>query len=161
MPPRHAGDMELERVPRFFIHNHTHLNFSWLRSCPDVISTLAGSGRQRLAAMYLHDLLLAHPQRTMDPASATLFYLPVYEYASTLAGRCRQTDHKQRMFRAAVTLAESQWFRRRAGYDHVFVSNAGRAIEQPVRNRMPRRAARSQRLRTAHEDIVLRCKLNV
>lgn len=134
-PVRH-GDFHSERPPRFWIHGHRDLNMSWLRQCPAVVAALAGSRRERLSELFFYDHLLTHPQRTRNASRALLFFLPVLEFASTLAGHCEDTGHAQRMLRAASALSKIGWYRRRGGHDHLLVSNAGLDVGVPLATRL-------------------------
>jgi hypothetical protein len=64
--------------------------------------------------------------RTHDPRKAALFYVPLWEVASSWLGECEGTSHTVRMSRAAEALSASPHFKARdgraAGFDHVLVT---------------------------------------
>lgn len=71
-------------------------------------------------------LLQSHPARVLEPASASLFVLPIFPYVSYLAEKCGGLSHDERMQQAGTALENSIWYRRNLGADHLLVTNTFR-----------------------------------
>ena len=84
----------------------------------------AAASAERLGEVRMHALLRRSARRVADPAKASLFYLPLWEYTSYAVGQCNGTTHVERMAAAAAALRESAPFARRGGADHFWVSTA-------------------------------------
>lgn len=61
----------------------------WLQESPETA--------QNTAEWFVLELLKLHPARTMDPAEAELFYVPILPVTSFWAGTCEGSNHTQRM----------------------------------------------------------------
>lgn len=96
---------------------------SWLKRCAgfhELINSADGEGMQEV---HLYSSLRAHPYRTRDASTASLFYIPLWEYASFRLGTCNGTSHADRMASAHAALQRSPYFRRSAGADHFWASS--------------------------------------
>jgi len=104
---------------------------------PDCAGKIVGkeglpvSARMFAIEFHLHQLLLRHPRRTLDPESASFFYVPVY--ASCVVHR-KDADRMLENFRLAYssavkTVSNLPWFARRGGRDHVWTVTHGFGAE--------------------------------
>lgn len=84
---------------------------------------------QDMAELWLLSSLSRHPNRTLDPEEASLFYVPVLPVTSFRAGRCRNKSHEERMQRAVDAIGASPYFQRRSGADHLIVCGWWRCAE--------------------------------
>lgn len=104
---------------------------------------------QNVGEVWMHQALLRHPWRVLDPEDADLFYVPLYPVVSFLLHqnaqtnaerKCRGRGHHQRMQQAVRYLEEhSPYFKRYGGADHVIVCvwwNCRSAIGSAVRMRL-------------------------
>eukprot|EP00904_Undaria_pinnatifida_P002354 jgi/Undpi1/12119/HiC_scaffold_5.g01795.m1 len=107
-----------------------------------------GSGVQDMAEVWLHQSILSHPWRVLDPKEADVFLIPLYPVFGAKLGRqgrkCGGLSHQQRTTRALTHLVKtSPYFNRFGGADHVIVCswwNCGRAALQPEHRMLLRRA---------------------
>ena len=89
---------------------------------------------QDMGEIWLHQSLLSHPWRVMDPEDADVFFIPLYPVlGEKLLGRrhvCDGLNHEQGVTRAIMHLVKnSVYFNRFGGADHVLVCawfNCGR-----------------------------------
>ena len=123
-PPAAAPPPAPPPPPPFFMHTDPRLDHSWLRHCEGFDELRRGVSAERLGEVRMHALLRRSARRVADPASASLFYLPLWEYTSYAVGHCNGTTHVERMAAAAAALRESAPFARRGGADHFWVSTA-------------------------------------
>ena len=75
--------------PPFYVYTEPALDHSWLASCEGferLESQQSLHARFSMPEVVLHRLMLAHPARVTDPDKAKLFYVPIYEFTSTLLG---------------------------------------------------------------------------
>ena len=131
----------------FYMYSTPALDHSWMRQCPgfavlrhsvnDSNTAEVGVHKVRTLILYFPDkkcertsVLLAcqvlhrHPSRTLDPSSATLFYVPIFEYSSYYIGDCNGTTHRGRMEKAAAALRSSASYAAHGGADHFFATSA-------------------------------------
>ena len=81
---------------------------------------------QDMGEIWLHQSLLSHPWRVLNPEDADVFFIPLYPVLGTklLGGRraCDGLKHKERMTRSIMHLVKnSVYFDRFGGADHVLV----------------------------------------
>ena len=85
-----------------------------------------GDMARDMGEIWLHQSLLSHPWRVLDPEDADVFYVPLYPvlgfkllgYEATCAG----LNHKQRITRSIMHLVNnSTYFNRFGGADHIVV----------------------------------------
>ena len=77
-------------------------------------------------------VLRRHPSRTLDPSSASLFFVPVYEYTSYSIGDCNGTSHRERMEAAEAALRAEVTYSRNGGADHFFATSAWSISGSPL-----------------------------
>lgn len=111
-------------VPRFYMYTSEALDHQWLRSCTGFDELFQSSQRENLGEVHFRAQLATHPARVLDPEQATAFFVPVFEYASYSLGECNGTSHRLRMVKARDELTLSEYWKRRRGVDHFFVSTA-------------------------------------
>ena len=71
---------------------------------------------QNTGALWVHEALKRHPQRTTTPSEAALFVLPIDGYISDkLRKPCNGRDHSQRMQDIAREIKKSPYYARRRG----------------------------------------------
>lgn len=87
-----------------------------------------GEHAQNMAEVWVHQALLRHPSRTLDPTEASLYYIPLYATVSSDAEprigslRCHGETHQERINNALDYLeSESTYFTQFGGADHFFV----------------------------------------
>lgn len=87
-----------------------------------------GEHAQNMAEVWVHQALLRHPSRTLDPSEASLYYIPLYATVSSDAEprigslRCHGETHQERINNALDYLeSESTYFTQFGGADHFFV----------------------------------------
>ena len=116
--------------PTVYLYAEPALNHKWLEGCTAFEQLLDSSAHSDLAEVGMRRALGLSPLRVSDPAQASLFYVAVYEYASTRVGSaCRDADcanssHESRMAQAATALSASPWWQRHKGADHMYASSA-------------------------------------
>ena len=81
---------------------------------------------QDMGEVWLHQSLLSHPWRVLDPEDADVFFIPLYPVLghklSETRKSCYGIDHQQRVTRAIMHLViNSTYFNRFGGADHVVV----------------------------------------
>ena len=94
---------------------------------------------QNTASVWLHEQLKTHPLRTMNPAEADLFILPIEAYVSAtlnkpcdtgLANHADPTEreattegstHAERISAIIDALSKSNWWQRHNGRDHLVI----------------------------------------
>ena len=93
--------------------------------------------------VWLYEALLHHPQRTTDPAQATLFVLPIESFVSEkLRKTCNRKDHARRAKDITKLLAKAPYLLRNGGAG-AFLSRSGE--EERRRRRSGRRRRRRRR----------------
>ena len=111
------------QLPLFFMYTSPSLDHGWLCDCPGFAALRESPEGEGLAEVGFRRALVRHRRRTMSAREATLFYVPLWEYASSRLGSCNGTDHAARMRLAHHALGESTHWRRRQGADHVWASS--------------------------------------
>ncbi|CAM9956233.1 unnamed protein product, partial [Laminaria digitata] len=81
---------------------------------------------QDMGEIWLHQSLLSHPWRVMDPEDADVFFIPLYPVLSFKLLRknksCQGLNHEQRVTKTIKHLVtNSTYFNRFGGADHVVV----------------------------------------
>ena len=121
---RIATNNSLAQFGTFYMYEHPALDHSWLRHCPGFAELRHSVNDTNTAEAGVHKLLRRHPWRRYDPAEASLFYVPVFEYASYSIGACNGTTHQSRMVAAEAALRASPHFQKNGGADHVWATTA-------------------------------------
>ena len=106
------------------------------------------NGAQNTGEIWLHQSLLSHPWRVLDPEDADVFFVPIYTVLNAkVQERLRKCDglsSQQRATRSIMHLVTSSpYFNRFGGADHVVVCawwNCGRAALDPQHRMILRRA---------------------
>ena len=108
----------------------------------------SANGAQNTGEIWLHQSLLSHPWRVLDPEDADVFFVPIYTVLNAkVQQRLRECDglsSQQRATRSIMHLVtKSPYFNRFGGADHVVVCaswNCGRAALDPRHRMILRRA---------------------
>ena len=108
----------------FYLYTTPALDHSWLSSCERYAVLRNSVNDSNTAEVGVHNVLQRHAMRTHDPAAASLFYVPIFEYVSYYIGDCNGTTHRGRMEAATVALRSSAAFQRHGGADHFFATSA-------------------------------------
>lgn len=118
--------------PQFYIYNTPDLDHSWLRTCERFAVLRHSVNDSNTAEVGVHKVLHRHAARTYNPAAASLFFVPVYEYSSYSIGNCNGTTHRSRMEAAATALSASESYQRHGGADHFFATSAWSISNSPL-----------------------------
>ena len=102
---------------------------------------------QDMGEIWIHQSLLAHPSRVLDPENADVFFIPLYPVLGIKLlgdqGTCDGLTHQQRVTRSIMHLVKkSTYFNRFGGADHVVVCawwNCGRRALGPEHRMLLRR----------------------
>ena len=81
---------------------------------------------QDMGEIWLHQALLSHPWRVLDPEDADVFFIPLYPVLGLKLlgdkGTCVGLTHRQKMTRSIMHLVKkSTYFNRFGGADHIVV----------------------------------------
>lgn len=103
---------------------------------------------QDMGEIWLHQSLLSHPWRVLDPEKADVFFVPLYPVLGfkllNKSKYCGGVNHPQRVTRAIMHLVrKSPYFNRFGGADHVVVCawyNCGRLAMNAEQRMLLRRA---------------------
>ena len=79
----------------------------------------------------MHEGLKRHALRTMNPAEADLFVLPIDTWLSAKGAVCQGQSHDERMKAILKAIKANPWWARNSGHDHLVISNwwgTGRAL---------------------------------
>lgn len=133
---------EMEDIPngfvggKFFIYNSTEFDFLETIVCYrrrnegiNIWSHEKKDVAQDMAELWMLNSLSQHPNRTLDPEEASLFYVPVLPVTSYMVGKCRNRTHKERMEQALNAISASPYFQRRHGADHLIICGWWRCRE--------------------------------
>ena len=116
--------------PTVYIYTEPELDHSWLHGCKAFRELLSSSEVGNLAEVGIRHALASSVLRVRNPADASLFFVPIFEYASQKVNdTCRGADgnassHRQRVALAAAKLSASPWWQRYRGADHAFATSA-------------------------------------
>ena len=137
------------RSARFYMYDGPILDHDWLRHCDGFDDLVLTSQRENLGEVHIRRLLHRHPRRTLDASKASLFYVPIFEYASYVLGACNGTSHRGRMTAARDALVASPYFQRHRGVDHIFASTGWSYASRtaPLKTMWSRMAPLSEALR--------------
>lgn len=102
---------------------------------------------QDMGEIWLHQSLLSHPWRVLDPEDADVFFIPMYPVLNAKLQqklkRCKGLNHEQRATMSIMHLVKkSPYFNRFGGADHVVVCswwNCGRQALGPQHRMLLRR----------------------
>ena len=135
---RKSSSMGTEDVPLFYMYSTPALDHQWLAHCPAFQDFKSTPSFERLAEVRMRMLLEKSWMRTYNPHHAKLFYIPLWEVASTWVGKCNGSTHAKRMSHAARALKNSKYFVRgrdgeAKGYNHVFVSTG---CDEPLNGKL-------------------------
>ena len=109
---------------QFFMYTNPELDHSWMSQCAGFDVLRHSVNDSNTAEVGVHNVLHRHAYRTLDPAAASLFYVPVFEYASYYIGMCNGTSHRQRMEAAERSLRRMPAYIANGGADHFFATTA-------------------------------------
>ena len=108
-----------------YVHSGRALNHQWLRRCDGFKSLTEGPLAENLGEIALLRALHRSPYRVHHPVNATLIYVPIFEFTSTmLPRRCEGTTHASRMRDAHTALISSPSWQQSHGERHMFASTA-------------------------------------
>ena len=130
----------------FYMYTEPELDHGWLESCGGFEELRMSTASEKLAEVGLRRSLHNSPLRVYDPLAATVFYVPVFEFASRMLAALRNCSsnvpptlldsHYSRMRMAATVLRKSPHWQRCFGCDHVFASSGTDAPGARINTRM-------------------------
>jgi len=120
-------------VPKIYIYDDPRVDWSHLIPCYEEQhkgvsphKDESSEHAQNMGEVWMHQLMLKHPYRTMDPREASMFYVPMYITVSSdaepLGGSllCNGKTHMERVSEAIEYLeTESIYFKTLGGSDHM------------------------------------------
>lgn len=127
------------------MYTEPELNHFWMTSCIGFLELSQTVASEKLAELELRKQMTHHKLRTDSPHMASVFYLPIFEFASWRLGSLHNCSgasptlyhsHYMRMVAAAGTLRNSSYWQRCLGCDHIFVSSNTDAPNYRIFERM-------------------------
>ena len=143
---RQPENGDADPITTFYMYTEPELDHGWLESCGGFEELRMSTASEKLAEVGLRRSLHNSPLRVYDPLAATVFYVPVFEFASWMLAALRNCSsnvppkllhsHDSRMRMAAIVLRKSPHWQRCFGCDHVFASSGTDAPRSRIKTRM-------------------------
>lgn len=119
--------------PKIYVYDNPLVDWSYLIPCyvekhgVNPWEDESSEKGQNMGEVFMHQIMLNHPSRTMDPSEASIFYIPMYIVMSSdaepLGGSlmCNGKTHMERVYDAMNYLeTEAPHFKTLGGSDHTY-----------------------------------------